>query len=200
VFVCDCDDQTVFGLESLKVYMLITTLGCLSCLSSALPYTMLYTVSNPLFLQTQRGVGAGSTGFSVSLIASGEDKNHARIVQALQARFEPVHLDGRLLTAAQERVNLASKVVADDEVEQRRNQSNKWYQEQAAAVGFDIEDDMYEDSADKDQREQGRSREAKTSKAKLRALLSQPMVAQRYGKFLSTSKAVTSMRVAPLTK
>ncbi|GKY97011.1 hypothetical protein MPSEU_000659900 [Mayamaea pseudoterrestris] len=150
--------------------------------------------------RTARGVGVGSTGCSVSLIASGEDKNHARIFHALQAKFEPVHLDGRLLTAAQERVNLASKVVLDDELEQRRTRSNQWYKEQADAVGFDVEDDMYEDADDKDQRQQGRSREAKASKAKLKALLSQPMVAQRYGKFLSTSQAVTSMRVAPLNK
>ena len=149
-------------------------------------------------MSTQRGVGEGSTGYSVSLVASGEDKNHARIVEALQARFEPVHLDGRLLAAAQERVNLASQVVTEDETEQRRSRSNQWYQDNAAAVGFDVEDDMIE--GDGDNKEQCRSKQAKASKAKLRALLLQPMVAQRFGKFLSTSKAVASLRVVPARK
>jgi hypothetical protein len=144
-------------------------------------------------------MGEGSSGYSVSLVASGEDKTHARIIEALQTRFEPVHLDSRLMAAAQERVNLASKIVAESEVEQRRQRSNQWYQDQAAATGLEIDDDMIEDAADGDIREQSRSREAKAAKTRLHALLSQPMVAQRYGKFLSTSMAVTSKRVAPLS-
>ena len=88
-------------------------------------------------------------------------------------------------------------MIADEETEQRRQRTNQWYQDQAAAVGIDVDDDVLEIN-DGDDRQLRRSKEAKAAKAQLRALLAQPMVAQRYGKFLSTAGPVTSLRVDPV--
>jgi ATP-dependent RNA helicase DDX24/MAK5 len=113
-------------------------------------------------------------------------------------------MDGRLLAAAQERANLAAKVVECDEVETKAQKSNKWFQVAAEEAGLDLDDDMIDEGlAGGDQRDQHKLREAKAARARLRQLLAQPMQTQRFGKFLSSNSAATEQGVeayvVPLT-
>lgn len=152
-------------------------------------------------------MGEAAVGLSLSLIAPGEDKAHDKVCEALKSKhlFETVHMDGRLLAAAQERTNLAAKIVACDEVETKAHRSNKWFQEAAEQAGLDLDDDMLvEGLAGGDQRDQHKLREAKAAREHLRQLLAQPMQTQRFGKFLSSNSAAADPEVAayvvPLTK
>lgn len=158
----------------------------------------LYQHSEPfLFSLSQRGIGEGAVGSSLSLIASGEDKFHAKIIKALNFKFEDVKLDGRLLNAAQERVNLASKVAVAEDTERKVHNDNQWLKETAEEAGLEIDDDMFEEGpADGDRRSKMRLKEATQARERLRFLLSQPLLTQRFGKFLSTNSAV-SQRVIP---
>lgn len=113
-------------------------------------------------------------------------------------------MDGRLLAAAQERANLAAKVVECDEVETKAQNANKWFQVAAEEAGLDLDDDMIDEGlAGGDQRDQHKLREAKAARARLRQLLAQPMQTQRFGKFLSSNSAATEQEVeayvVPLT-
>ena len=102
-------------------------------------------------------MGEGAVGSSLSLISPGEDKAHDKVCEALNSKhlFEVVQLDGRLLAAAQERANLATKIVACDEVENKAQKSNKWFEEAAEEAGLDLDDDMLDEGlAGGDLREQ----------------------------------------------
>lgn len=155
---------------------------------------------------SQRGMGKGAVGSSLSLISPGEDSAHNKVCEALNSKhlFEEVHLDGRLLAAAQERANLAAKVVECDKVETKAQQSNKWFQEAAEEAGLDLDDDVLDQGlAGGDRRDQHKLREAKASYTRLQQLLAQPMQTQRFGKFLSrnsAAKAKVDARVTPLTE
>jgi len=141
-------------------------------------------------LKIQRGIGEGAVGSSLSLIASDEDKFHAKIVNALQVRFTDVPIDGRLLNAAQERVNLACKVAAAEDAERKTQRDNQWFKDNAAEAGLEVDDEMLQDGlAAGDQRDRIRFGEAQDAKERLRQLLSQPIHTQRFGKFLSTNSA-----------
>lgn len=114
-------------------------------------------------------------------------------------------MDGRLLAGAQERVNLATKIVECDEVETKAQKSNKWFQEAAEEAGLDLDDDMLDEGlAGGDRRDQHKLREAKAARTRLRQLLAQPMQTQRFGKFLSSNSAAKEpeivAHVVPLTK
>jgi len=140
--------------------------------------------------RTARGMGEGAVGSSVSLVSSSEDKSHSFIVKKLCVVFEPVIMDGRLVSGAQERVNLASKVVAMEDVQSRSQRQNAWFRENADAMGVMLDDDLLDEGlAGGDQRDQNRLREAKQAKGRLNSLLQQPLQTQRYGKFLSTNSA-----------
>lgn len=144
-------------------------------------------------------MGEAAVGLSLSLIAPGEDKAHDKVCEALKSKhlFESVHMDGRLLAAAQERANLAAKIVACDEVETKAQKSNKWFQEAAEQAGLDLDDDMLDEGlAGGDQRDQHKLREAKAARGRLRQLLAQPMQTQRFGKFLSSNSASADPEVA----
>ena len=148
-------------------------------------------------VQIQRGVGAGAVGCSLSLVAPSEDRFHSKIVQALQVKFSTVPMDGRLLAAAQERVNLAAKVAEAEDTERKATRDNQWLREQAAEAGIDIDDDDDNDMLEKGtlgksgdhKRDRARQSEVVLAKQRLRVLLAQPMQTQRFGKFLSTNSA-----------
>ncbi len=140
------------------------------------------------FFIVQRGVGQDAVGCSVSLIASDEDKMYAKIMKDLSTRFEPVHIDGRLLSRAQERVNLASKIVVAEDMQSKTQRRNAWFREKADEAGIDLdEDEVIEEISD--QRDLSRLREGKQAKALLKRLLAEPLQTQRFGKFLSTNSA-----------
>jgi ATP-dependent RNA helicase DDX24/MAK5 len=141
----------------------------------------------------QRGVGEGAVGCSLSLIASGEDKFYSKIVNALKIKFTTVPMDGRLLAAAQERVNLATKVAASEDAERKATRDNQWFREQAEEAGLDVDDDMLEEAGVTGdvKRDRARQSEAASARQRLRDLLAQPIQTQRFGKFLSTNSAAT---------
>ena len=136
-------------------------------------------------------MGPNAFGSSLSLIAPSEDKAHDAIVSALggsKKLFEPVILDGRLLHEAQERVNMASKIVAADEIEARAKKTNSWYHDAAKEAGLEVDDDMMEEglAGSGDLKDAQQLRQAKQAKNALRVLLARPMVTNRFGKFLSS--------------
>lgn len=119
-----------------------------------------------------------------------EDKVHASIAQALNTAFSHVKLDGRLLSNAQERTNLASKIVNSEQVEAKAKKSNQWFLDKAEEAGLDLDDDLLDEGlAGGNQRDRQQLRESNKAKMMLRQLLSQPMQTQRYGKFLSRNSA-----------
>ena len=145
----------------------------------------------------QRGMGEGAVGSSVSLVSSAEERQQKAILDELGKKlFTDVHLDGRLLSDSQERVNLASKIVTCDEVESRTDRSNKWFQDAAAEADLQLDDDCLDEGlAGGDIRDQQRLREAKKARTTLKELLAQPMVTQRFGKFSSSNGALADPAV-----
>jgi hypothetical protein len=113
-------------------------------------------------------MGEKAIGSSLSLVAPAEDKPFKAIMDELgKNTFQPVNLDGRLLAEAQERVNMASKIVSCDELESRSSSNNKWFEDAAAATGLELDPSMLDEGlAGGDLRDQQRLREAtKASKA-----------------------------------
>ena len=143
-------------------------------------------------------MGAGAVGTSLSLISPAEDKSHTKIVEALQAKFSKVLLDGRLMTSAQERTNLASKIVAAGEINQKTNSHNKWFLDAAKEADLELDDGLLEDETNMSEKDQLQLKEAKKAKLRLEKLLAEPMKTQRFGKFLSTNSAVMQAEIKPL--
>ena len=135
----------------------------------------------------QRGVGEGAVGSSLSLVSPMEDKSHSKIVEALQVAFSKFFLDGRLMSSAQARTNLASKIVVASELEQKAKSRKNWFLENAKEAEMEIDTDLLEE--DRPEKESIQLREAKQAKNQLAKLLAEPMHTQRYGKFLSTNSA-----------
>ena len=125
-------------------------------------------------------------------MAPTDDKNYSRIVQALKAKIQTVHLDGRLLRAAQARVNLASKVVSAEGEERKVQREKKWFHDQADEAGLELDESLVETG---DSSNRTRQRDARQARAELSQMLAQPMQAQRYGKFLSTNSSRTTAAI-----
>ena len=130
-------------------------------------------------------------GSSLSLISPAEDKAHSKIVQSLGVTFYKILLDGRLLTSSQERTNLASKIIAAEEMQQKANSSNKWFLEKAKEAELELDDDLMEDEINRPEKEQQQLLEAKRARVRLTQLLNEPMKKQKFGKFLSTNSEAT---------
>ena len=143
-------------------------------------------------------MGEGAIGSSISLIAPAEDKAHSKIVESLDVAFTKTLLDGRLLAAAQERTNLASKIITAAEMEQKTNSSNRWFLEKAKEAELDLDDGLMEDDSNRPEKESQQLLEAQRAKVRLAQLLAEPMKTQRYGKFLSTNSAAMQSEVKPL--
>jgi hypothetical protein len=143
-------------------------------------------------------MGVGAVGVSLSLIAPAEDKAHSKILQALQVNFSKILLDGRLLSSAQERVNLASKVVVAADKEHRLQSHNQWFREKANEAELELDEDMLEDDTDLPEMEESERREARRARTRLAQLLTEPMTTQRYGKFLSTNSAAMQDEIKPM--
>lgn len=150
-------------------------------------------------MSSQRGIGEGAIGTSLSLVSPAEDRSHAKIVEAVKAKFARVTMDGRLMTDSQERTNLASKIFAAAELEQKMNSRNKWFLDAAREADLEIDADLVEDETNMSRQDQLLLKEAARAKVKLRSLLSEPMKTQRFGKFLSTNSAAMQAEIKPLT-
>ena len=162
-------------------------------LDCCLLFVILFSAQSLILNNTsslQRGVGEKAVGTSISLVAPAEEREHQKICEAVQGSgsrsLEQVHIDGRLLNEAQERVALATKIVSCNDVESQATRKNKWLQDAAKDAGLDVDEDMMEGGLlDGDQRDRQRFLEAKRAKAELRHLLAKPMRKQHFGKFLS---------------
>lgn len=115
-------------------------------------------------------------------MASAEDRTHATIRQKLGVMFESVHLDGRTLRRAQERVNVATKLVALLLDRNQRQANDAWFQSMSEATGLDLDEDLLEGQ------EAPSKKEIVRAEAQLKALLREPLQKQRFGKFLSTHR------------
>jgi ATP-dependent RNA helicase DDX24/MAK5 len=137
-------------------------------------------------------MGDNAIGCSVSLVSAGEEKFQKVIFNEIgKGKFSTVHLDSRLLSGCQARVNLATKIVSCQEVESRTERNNKWFKDAAIEAGLELDDDLYDAGlAGGDRKDQQRYQEAKRAQILLRDLLSQPLVTRRFGKFLSCNNAV----------
>jgi len=134
----------------------------------------------------------------LSLISPSEDRKHARIINALKVNVETIHLDGRLLNCAHERVNLACRVVCAADTERKKQREKQWFTEKASEAGLKVDDDGSSDGStgSRDPKSRSHMREAERARQRLRMLLSEPMKTQRYGKFLSTNSAYAQRNIA----
>lgn len=149
--------------------------------------------------RTARGMGANAVGWSVSLISAPEEKKHQKICEQIlgvgNRHFNNAPIDSRLLSAAQERVNLASKIVTSCAAETKAQKNNKWFVDAANEAGFDLDEEMLDDGlAGGNRKEQQTVLEAKRAKQHLKFLLAQPMRIQSFGKFLSGAGIAGSVK------
>eukprot|EP00559_Dactyliosolen_fragilissimus_P003511 CAMPEP_0184860228 /NCGR_PEP_ID=MMETSP0580-20130426/5162_1 /TAXON_ID=1118495 /ORGANISM="Dactyliosolen fragilissimus" /LENGTH=931 /DNA_ID=CAMNT_0027357263 /DNA_START=149 /DNA_END=2943 /DNA_ORIENTATION=+ len=140
--------------------------------------------------RTARGVGDTAIGWSISLVSASEEREHMKICEAVNGKgskaFEGAQIDGRLLSASQERVSLASKIVSCEEVESKSRNSNKWFTDAAADAGLDLDEDLLDGGLLAGSRKDvQRLQESKRAKIQLKQLLAKPMRKQNFGKFLS---------------
>lgn len=124
------------------------------------------------------------------MVAPAEEKEHQKICEAVRGigskSLEQVHIDGRLLNEAVERVTLATKILLCNDGETQASRNNKWLQDAAKEAGLYVDEDMMEGGLlDGDQRDRQRFLEAKQAKGELRQLLAKPIQKQHCGKFLS---------------
>lgn len=145
-------------------------------------------------------MGMGAVGTSLSLISPAEDKSHSKIVEALKVKFNKVLMDGRLMSSAQERTSLATKIVIAEEIDQKTNSQNKWFLDAAKEADLELDDDLLEDESNRSEKDQLQLKEAKKAKLRLEKLLAEPMKTQRFGKFLSTNSALVQADIKPLQK
>ena len=149
--------------------------------------------------RTARGMGKDAVGWSVSLISAPEEKNHRLICERIlgpgRRHFDCTPMDSRLLSAAQERVNLASKIVTCTNAESKVRKSNQWFIDAANDAGLDVDEDMLDDGLiGGNNKDRSVLIEAKKARQQLRLLLAKPMRTQSYGKFLSGAGLTKAIR------
>jgi hypothetical protein len=128
------------------------------------------------------------------LISPAEDNSHAKTAESLQVTFSKVFLDGRLMTSAQERSNLAFKMFLAGDLMQKTQSRNIGFLDAAKEADLEIDDDLLEGGSNMSQKGQLRLKEVRKAKVHLDQLLSEPMKTQRFSKFLSTN-SVPSCRL-----
>lgn len=138
----------------------------------------------------QRGVGEKAVGSSISLVSPSEEKAHRAICEALHGSasggFAEMPMDGRLLSAAQQRTSLAARVVECETIEAKASKKNKWFIEAAEDAGLDLDEDLLDGGLmDGGHRDRQKLSEARKARQTLNELLTQPMRTQQFGKFLS---------------
>jgi ATP-dependent RNA helicase DDX24/MAK5 len=141
--------------------------------------------------RTARGMGEKAIGWSVSLVSAAEERNHHTICKAVQGdsgSFDVAPIDSRLLSSAQERVNLASKIFVCEDTESRTNKSNQWFINASNDAGLELDTDLLDDGQLAGSRKDRQQYlEAKRARNELKVLLAKPMRKQAFGKFLSNA-------------
>jgi hypothetical protein len=144
-------------------------------------------------------VGDKAIGASLSLISPSEEKAHYKICERIEdpgsKLFQESPIDGRLLSAAQERVALATKIVECEDVESKVQKKNQWFKDAASEAEVDLDEDLLEDGLiGGDQRDRQKLVVARNARGELRELLKRPMRKQNFGKFLSGAGLSESIR------
>ena len=103
------------------------------------------------------------------------------------------------MAGAQERVNLATKVVIAAEKLKTMQSRNLWFLEKAKEADLELDDDLLEDDDNIAERERNELREAKEARLRLTKLLQEPLKTQKFGKFLSTNSAAMQGEIKPLS-
>ena len=105
--------------------------------------------------------------------------------------LDPAPLDVHLIAAAQERANLAQKIVKCEAAESKSVANNNWFAKAAKDAGIDLEDELVmEDIAGKgDKKKRQTYLEAQRAKKDLERLLAMPMQKQRHKKFMTEKEA-----------
>jgi hypothetical protein len=134
-------------------------------------------------------------------------------MNSLNVDFQNVPIDGRLLSIAQERVNLACKVATADDTDRKNKRDNQWFLDQANQAGLEVDDDLLNNIKHDEDDEVWNSRnsnnvarmkasqkEAHIARNRLNELLNQPVQTQRFGKFLSTLMIQQQTNVRPTAR
>ena len=109
--------------------------------------------------------------------------------------FASAALDAHLLQAAQERTNLASKIIQCNTIESRASRNNNWYVNAAKDADVELDDDLLDKGQSAgDLRDRQRFAEAKKAKQELTALLAKPMLKQNFSKFLGGPGAQAALK------
>jgi len=141
--------------------------------------------------RTARGMGEKAIGWSVSLVSAAEERNHHTICKAVQGdsgSFDIAPIDSRLLSSAQERVNLASKIFVCEDTESRTNKSNQWFINASNDAELELDQDLLDEGQLAGSRKDRQQYvEAKRARNELKVLLAKPMRKQAFGKFLSNA-------------
>jgi len=149
--------------------------------------------------RTARGVGEKAVGSSISLVSSSEEKNHEKICQAINRtkHFQEVIIDGRLMSAAQKRANLAAKIVQFDDAELKARKQNQWFTDAANEADLDLDETLLSGGimVDGNRKERQQGVEANQAKQELKKLLATPMRTQSYGKFLSGAGLINAIKI-----
>ena len=110
-------------------------------------------------------MGEHAVGSSLSLVSPAEEKAHSKILGELNVGFEKAHLDARLLSSAQERANLATKVIAAEFIENKARRNNQWFIESANDAGLEVDDNVLDEGlAGGNKKEQQQLHEARRAK------------------------------------
>ena len=116
----------------------------------------------------------------------------------MNATFSKVLLDGRLMKDAQERTNLASKVVMASVLDKRTRSRNQWFLEKANEADLELDEALIDNDDSRPPKERQQLEEARKAKAKLQKLLKLPMKTQRFRKFLFPNDAAFQEVAQPL--
>ena len=95
-----------------------------------------------------------------------------------------------LLASAAKRVALAQKIYKSENLEERTSNNNNWFVKAAKDADLDLDEDWIDEGqAGGDERERQKFKEAEKAKGELKELLRQPIVRQKFGKFISGAGA-----------
>ncbi len=95
-----------------------------------------------------------------------------------------------LLAAAQERTNLAVKIVVSEEKEARTSKNNDWFRKAAEEMDIELDESLLDaGQGGGGQKDRQRLNEARRAKFQLAELLAKPMRKQHFGKFLGGTGA-----------
>merc|ERR1712194_243486 len=131
--------------------------------------------------RTARGVGHDVSGFSILLVSPKDEKKYDYI--ASNQNFKSIKFDGRVLSKAQHRTNLASKIYLYEHTQLKSQKEKDFLFKISQDADIDYDPDDFDENFVSNH-DVVKKVEAKRARYELRQLLTQPMNnLHRYGKF-----------------